>query len=167
MNESFDHAVIVQDDAIVCRNFAAAVDRVIEACPDHPVVLFYPGSKLHSSRERRRAEGKTLFKMNRLDHLPVVATLWPVEKARFLYEWTTDVKLPGMRKPYRSDDAVAGYWMRLTRQDVYVTMPSLVQHPDDVDPVKDGDHVAAFGRNKGRVAFQFCESDPLEIEWRA
>jgi hypothetical protein len=74
-------------------------------------------------------------------------------------------KLPGLREPYRSDDAVLGSWMRLSKQDVYVTLPSLVEHPDDVDPVKDGHHKAMHGRDKGRVAFSFCNGDPLQIEW--
>ncbi len=162
-NESWTHAVVIQDDALVCWNFEEAVGRVIGACPDHPVVLFYPGYKMHSTKNRQR--GGTLFRMHRQDFLPVVAILWPREKARLLYEWTTDVTIPGLRKPYRSDDAVSGAWMKLTRQDVYATMPSLVQHPDDVAPVKDGSQVAGHGRDKGRVAFQFCEGDPLDIVW--
>lgn len=159
MFPSFTHAVIVQDDAIVCESFEKVIDRVIGACPDHPVVLFYPATKLHSTRNRQR--GGTLFRLHRQDHLPVVGVLWPRDKAKFFYEWTTDVRLPGLRRPYRSDDAVGGCWMRFTRQDVYVTMPSLVQHPDDVTPVKDGDQVG----NGTRRALRFADGDPLDIIW--
>jgi hypothetical protein len=158
--ESATHAVIVQDDALVCQNFPEAIDRVIGACADHPVVLFYPGTKMHSTRNRQR--GGTLFRLHRQDFLPVVAILWPRAKAEHFHFWTTDVRIPGLRPPYRSDDAVGGAWMRHTRQDVYATMPSLVEHPDDVPPVKDGPQTG----NGTRRAYRFCEGDPLEIEWR-
>jgi hypothetical protein len=163
-HETATHAVVIQDDALVCQNFPEAVSRVAGACPDHPVVLFYPGTKMHSTRNRQR--GGTLFRMHRQDFLPVVAILWPREKAEHFHFWTTDVKIPGLRPPYRSDDAVGGAWMRLTRQDVYATMPSLVEHPDDVAPVKDGSQKAGHGSDKTRVALRFCAGDPLEIEWR-
>lgn len=161
-------AVVIQDDAIVCRNFVPAVEKVIEAVPDHPVCLFLPGLPLKSDRNKRRAvqNGRTLFLLNRLDFLPVVAVIWPRAKAEHFMNWIPGVKIPGLKEPYRSDDAVSGYWMRRTRQDVYVTLPSLVQHPDDTPPVKDGHHVASNGADRGRVAYSFCEGDPLEIEWQ-
>lgn len=94
--------------------------------------------------------------------MPVVAVLWPREKALGLHQWTSgDVRLPGIPHP-RSDDAVAGYWMRMTRQEVLVTIPSLVEHPDDVPSVKGGTQRAGKGRN----AFLFIgDADPLEITW--
>jgi hypothetical protein len=160
--------VVIQDDAIVCRNFAPAVERAIATIPDQPICLFYPGLPMHSSRNVRnaRARGSTLFLLHRGDFIPVVAVVWPREKVEQLLRWTSGVKIPGLRQPYRSDDAVTGSWMRLTRQDVYVTLPSLVEHPDDVGPVKDGSQKAGFGKDKGRVALEFCTGDPLEIEWR-
>ncbi|GIV03724.1 MAG: hypothetical protein KatS3mg015_2554 [Fimbriimonadales bacterium] len=107
---------------------------------------------------------RTLFLLDRSDFIPVVAVLWPKEKARHFLEWAMTAKVPGYPNP-RSDDAVAGTWMRFTHQDVYVTYPSLVQHPDDVDPVKDGHHRAGYGRDPSRVARAFCNTDPLSIEW--
>lgn len=161
------HGLIVQDDAIVCQNFAPALELLADLHPSNPIVLFYPGLPMKSARNMRNAlqRKRTMFVLNRQDFLPVVAVLWPCEKARFLLEWSVNVKIPGLRSPYRSDDAVIGYWMRRTRQDVFVTMPSLVEHPDDVDPVKDGPHEAKHGRDRGRVALSFCKGDPLEIEW--
>lgn len=62
--------------------------------------------------------------------VPTVAILWPVEKARELYEWTTEnPTLPGNPNP-RSDDAVIGHWMRKTKQRVVATVPSIVEHTD-------------------------------------
>lgn len=162
------HLLVIQDDAIVCRNFLPAVERLIELIPNSPICLFYPGIKMNSWRnvQKMNASGKSVFVLHRQDFMPVVAVLWPREKAEHFLFWTQGKKIPGLRKPYRSDDAVAGAWMKLTHQDVYVAHPSLVQHPDDVEPVKDGPQIAGHGRDRGRIALAFCEGDPLEIEWR-
>lgn len=162
------HAVIIQDDALVCASFSPALERLVRAVPDNLVCLFYSGLPMRSSRAQRKADqrGKSLFLLHPGDFLPVVAVLWPRVKAEHLRTWMEGVdRIPGLHEPYRSDDAVIGYWMRMTRQDVYVALPSLVEHPDDVDPVKDGPHKAAHGADRGRVALRFCTGDPLEIEW--
>jgi hypothetical protein len=158
--------VIVQDDARVCMNFAPMVSRLAERFSEHPVCLFYPGGSLRSSRVHRRAIQKRqpFFVLSRQDFLPVVAILWPRAKAEHFLEWMQDRVISGLRPPYRSDDAVGGAWMRFTKQDVYVIQPSLVQHPDDVPPVKDGHHKAEYGADRARIAFSFCEGDPLEID---
>lgn len=160
------HGVIVQDDAILCENFEPAVKTLIDLIPEKPICLFYPGLRMRSSRAMQIAvrQKRNIFLLNRQDFLPVVAVLWPKEKASFLLKWSQARKIPGLHHPHRSDDAVAGSWMRYTKQDVYVTLPSLVQHPDDV-PSSIGKPARA-GADKGRVAFQFCEGDPLEIAWR-
>lgn len=165
---SWSHAVIVQDDALLCRNFEPALEDIVEICPANPVCLFYPGLRMHSARtvQRARGRGSTLFQLHPRDFVPMVAVLWPREKAAHFLRWSQGAKIPGLRAPYRSDDAVAGGWMRLTKQDVFVTLPSLVQHPDDAASVKDGPHEPKFGRDKGRIALSFCEGDPLEIDWR-
>jgi hypothetical protein len=157
--------VVVQDDALVCQNFEPALERILRLFPDNVVCLFYPGHKSRSRREysKARQTKQNFFRLSIQDFVPVVATLWPHEKAESFLAWTEGREIPGLRAPYRSDDAMAGAWMRYTKQTVYATYPSLVQHPDDVDPVKDGPHSAAHGADKGRVALAFCEGDPLEI----
>ena len=168
LEQEWTHGVIIQDDARVCQNFGTAVERIARIFPSVPVCLFYPGLKMRSARAQQKAAvaGKSFFLLSRQDLMPVVAVLWPKEKAEFLLNWTQGRKLPGLRPPYRSDDAVAGIWMRNARQDVYVVFPSLVQHPDDADPVKDGGHVAKHGADRGRVALSYIEGDPLEKDWQ-
>lgn len=160
------HGVVIQDDAILCENFEGAIANLIEVIPNNLVCLFYPGLRMRSGREMQAAvrNKRNTFVLNRQDFLPVVAVLWPKEKASFLLKWVEARRIPGLRYPYRSDDAVAGSWMRHTKQDVFVTIPSLVQHPDDV-PSSIG-KPARSGADKGRVAFAFCEGDPLQISWR-
>lgn len=165
LDEAWDHAVVIQDDALVCQNFAAGVERIAVLFPENAVCLFYPGLKMHSSRNRQRAamRGSSFFLLNRMDFMPVVAVLWPRTHAEEFLTWSKDRKFSGLRPPYRSDDAIAGLWARFCKRDVYVVMPSLVQHPDDVDPVKDGSHEAAYGSDRGRLALSFHAGDALDI----
>lgn len=159
--------VICQDDALVCVNFEPTVERIARIFPDQPVCLFYPGAKMRSWRYEREAKrrGNTFFPLNKQDFMPVVAVLWSQRMAQSLLDWTEGRAIPGLRAPYRSDDAVCGSWMRHTKTTVYVATPSLVQHPDDTDPVKDGPQVAGHGANRSRVASSFIDGDPLAIDW--
>ena len=162
------HALVIQDDATVCANFPLAVERIAAANPDKPVCLFVPGSArwlIKNYLEAMRSH-RPYVDMHPSSFMPVVAVLWPRHKAEEFLEWCQTAKIPGIRTPWRSDDAVAGAWMRLTRQSVKATVPSLVEHPDNVEPVKGKSHRAAFGKDKGRVALWYIGSDdPLEIEW--
>ncbi len=66
--------------------------------------------------------------------LPIVAVLWPREKAEEFLKWTQDgALLPGVRGEPRSDDAVAGRWKMVTRQTVYACVPSIIEHPDTAE----------------------------------
>jgi hypothetical protein len=167
LEEGWEQAVIVQDDAIACENFQAVVERIATIFFASPVCLFYPGAKMKSWRYQREAkrQGSTFFPLNKQDFVPVVAVLWPREQVESLLSWADGRSIPGLRAPYRSDDAVIGSWMRHTKTTVYAAMPSLVQHPDDTDPVKDGPQKAGHGHNRSRVASSFVDGDPLAIEW--
>ena len=94
--------------------------------------------------------------------LPVVAVLWPRQKAEEFLAWADEhPQLPGQREP-RSDDAMGGRWKMLTRQTVRATVPSLVEHPD-MEPSLIGRR-AMWGKDKGRVAM-FLAEDALDYEW--
>jgi hypothetical protein len=64
--------------------------------------------------------------------LPIVAVLWPYDKAIEFRQWAEDNKaVPGIRGEPRSDDAVGGRWKMVTRQTVRACVPSIVEHPDE------------------------------------
>lgn len=99
------------------------------------------------------------------DFAPVVAMLWPRQKVEEFLEWAKDAKLPGMPNP-RSDDAVVGSWMKFTRQTILATVPSLVEHPDDVVSVKKDGFIDTWGKDRGRKACWFIgDEDPLQYDW--
>ena len=75
--------------------------------------------------------------------------------------WASTARLPGQPNP-RSDDAVVGRWMLVTKQTIRATVPSLVQHPD-MEPSLIGRR-PAWGKDSGRVALHLAE-DALDYEW--
>ena len=159
--------LIVQDDVRVCTNLPPAVSKIAEANPDTPVVLFLAKLPLRVSTLALRAAKKkesyvrTGLRIN--EFMPVVSVLWPQHKAAEFLTWTEEnPKKLGHQAP-RSDDSVAGRWAAITRQTITFTVPSLIQHPDEVKSLIG--RKAQWGKDKGRIALMFCEGDPLEINW--
>lgn len=127
------------------------------------------GTRSHTLRNFQRALNSKLHysKIWFQDFMPVVAVLWPRTKVEEFLEWSKDAKLPGLPNP-RSDDAVAGSWMKFTRQTVLATVPSLVEHPDDTVSVKwsAGSSVpSGTGNKRRRAAAYIGDSDPLALDW--
>lgn len=160
------HALIVQDDAICCRNLAPALELVAAAVPDHPVCLFMPMvSATRRAATEAGARGERFVEILPRGFLPVVAVLWPLEKALHFLNWSKTtpslVRRNGQRIEQRSDDAMGHLWMRTQRQKAYATIPSLVQHPDDVP--------STITRGRGGRTALFWHGgdwDPLQLDWR-
>lgn len=148
----------------MCLNFPLAVEQVAIANKDTPVCLFLGGLPRRTGRDALRAAkaGKCYAQLFFRDFVPVVGMLWPRHKAEEFLEWSKDAKLPGDPHP-RSDDAVVGRWMLMTKQRVLATVPSLVQHPDEESIVHPSR--AKAGADTGRVALLYCEGDPLTYDW--
>lgn len=167
-----EHAVVLQDDTIVCANFPLAVERLIGAHPDVPICLFVSAMKTKTLRHYTQAmRSKSRYSSVWFqDFMPVVAVLWPRAKVEEFLAWLDpEPKLP-MAKPWRSDDAVVGSWMKFTKQSVLATVPSLVEHPDDTLSVKwsSESRVPSGTGNKYRRAFSYIgDADPLELDWSA
>lgn len=165
LETSHSHAVIVQDDTLVCRNFDSAVEKIAEANPNTPVCLFVSGHRSHTQKRYLQAMNarKPYSQVWFQDFCPVVAMIWPRAQAQEFLEWSKDAKLPGLPNP-RSDDAVVGSWMKFTKQKIFATVPSLVEHPDDCE--SHSRQKISYGKDKGRRACWYIGgADPLEIDW--
>ena len=166
--DKFTHIAILQDDTIACRNLAAALPLVADAHPDKVICLFLGGAPRRTATlaHRAHAQGLHFTRLHPNDFLPVVATMWPREKAESLLTWAEENPLKlGHREP-RSDDAVAGRWMKFNREQVVCTVPSLVQHPDDHPSTIGRRHSA--GADSQRVAALWDpDFDPLSVDWTA
>jgi len=132
------HILIVQDDAIPCEGFAEAVGRVSERWPDNPVCLFmgsFPSAT--AARIRRSKPDVRYVALGPSSFVPLVCVLWPTHVARSFLAWSTAAR--GMT---RADDGNAARWMKATKTQVMVSVPSLVEHDDFTPSVKGGrDHV--------------------------
>lgn len=161
------HLCVLQDDVRLCHNFMAACGKLVETRPDDVISLFVGGLPNKTRKDYLEAlkAGRHFSPVYFRDIHHCVAVIWPQRKAEQFLEWTEKNKIPGPQPP-RSDDAVFGAWARRTRQTVWATVPSLVEHPDDVPSTV---HLRArSGADKGRVAISFIgERDPLEIDWDA
>lgn len=154
------HVLVVQDDVVPAKNLALALPQVAS---DVPTALFLARLPRDVSVKATHAlkEGRRYVTWVPRSFVPVVALLWPVEKARQFMEWADGPRRYGGRPP-RSDDAMVGLWGATTKQLFRATCPSLVQHPD-MEPSLIG-RKAAWGKDRGRVAEHFCE-DATQYEW--
>jgi hypothetical protein len=162
------HVLVLQEDVVVCQNFPEALARVRRAKSFDPVSLFlarlpgYAGGEvfrawLRGERYLRAYPGDKFF--------PALAILWPAAVAHSFFAWVNDPdrRLPGYPNPPASDDAVFGEWIRRTQRDAWYTVPSLVDHPDQVESVIG--KTAQWGRDRNRTARLFCEKDALDYDW--
>jgi len=165
VDENCTHALIVQDDAICCHNLPLAVAEIAKHV-DVPVCLFMPMvSASKKDAIQAGARGERYVEILARGFLPVVAVLWPKDKAMHFLEWSRNApqlqRRNGMRIEHRSDDAMGFLWMRSQRQRAMATIPSLVQHPDDVP--------STIARKPGgRTALFWHEPpwDPMSVDWQ-
>lgn len=136
--EGASHLLVVQDDSIPAPGFADAVTRIAAVHPDTPVCLFmgaFPAST--ATRVRRSGPDVRYVTLGPSSFMPLVCVLWPTHVARSFLNWAATA-----RKITRADDGNAGRWIRETKQQVLVSVPSIVQHDDGEPSVKGGrDHV--------------------------
>jgi hypothetical protein len=160
------HVAVIQDDAVVCRNFAPALERIAGANPNDLVALFMSKQPKRSHNSASLRYGKSRYTDIHLqDICHVVAVLWPVAKARNFLEWVDGNPNRLRGRDFQSDDATVSRWMQLTKQRIRMTIPSIVQHPDDVPSVVN-QHKVRAGADSGRVAGHWIgDADPLELDW--
>jgi hypothetical protein len=152
------HLCVIQDDAVVCRDFHRLLTDALTDKPDQLVSLFVGGlpgpSKVKFLRALKNHERWFPVYMQGITH--VVAMVWPVADAAAFLDWfPPDRPIPGAKEPYRSDDMVVGYWARVTKRQVWATVPCLVEHPDDVPSVAQDDYRKLGDR--GRRAIHFAD----------
>ena len=153
------HILVVQDDAIPVLGFSDAVGQVAERWPDTPVCLFmgaYPSST--AARVRRAKPDVRYVALGPSSFMPLVCVLWPTHVARSFLVWSSTAR--GMT---RADDGNAARWMKATRTQVMVTVPSLVQHDDGEPSVKGGRSHVPW--QEGWRQALFLADDAFRYDW--
>lgn len=156
------HVVIVQDDVVPHSDFPEVMLRCIDARPERILCFFVASQPVLAARRILAAQmaGSPWAEMSHTDFLPVVATCWPAGLARDFLEWSATRAKPGAR----SDDGLAGNFIRHRSIRPLATVPSLVQHPD-VELSLIGKRAMA-GKNPARVAVVApADRDILAIDW--
>lgn len=128
------HLLVLQDDALVCDGFLRVARAALKHRPDSPVTFFVPTAMRRGSRLLLQACGRGSNWANLGYHepwIPVVALCWPAALVPGFLEWADARGFGPDRR--RADDGIVGRWARESRTDVWATVPSLVEHPDDVD----------------------------------
>lgn len=161
------HLLIVQDDTVACRNLTPALELIATEKPTNVVCLYLGKVPM---RTRRRAlevgaAGEHYVEVYAGDFLPIVAVMWPREKALDFHQWGSD---PGrlLRRSgrgnvvERSDDAMGGRWMKVRRERVLATIPSLIEHPDDAPST-----IAKRPANRTALFWHGVNWDALSVNW--
>jgi hypothetical protein len=135
------HLLVIQDDAYPCESFAGRLAEAVSERPDDVLSLFVGGLTSRTKRDfllalKNRERWSPIY-FRDIHH--VVALVWPVGLAREFVEWFPTAKVPGGKNP-KSDDAAVGFWARTRRPrlQVWAHVPCLVQHPDDLPSVVQG-----------------------------
>jgi hypothetical protein len=160
------HLLVIQDDAVPCLNFAAALEQIALSNTECPVSLWLSAQPAGTASRARQA----MLRNSRYTHfgwpsyIYLIAMLWPKQKAEEFLAWTeSGARISSARDP-RADDGIVANWAKATRQEFRVTVPSLVEHPDTTPSVKGGSQKAAAGKDRARVALLLAE-DGLAYRW--
>ena len=132
------HRLVLQDDAYVCRDFREQAEAALAAKPDGLVVFFVSTALRKGSRDMMVA-------CSRGNHwaqiipgggelwVPVVAACWPAAIIPDFLSWCDISGFPKTR--FRADDAIVGRYVSEKKIPCWATVPSLVEHPDDVESI--------------------------------
>lgn len=143
------HVVVIQDDAVPCFDFPCWLECRTADEPDVPLVLFLAAQPRRTAlaATQARKTGSVFAPLRPGDFMPAVAVSWPKQTIDGLTSWAAG----WAGRHTRSDDHMLGQWQRDTRARVLVTVPSLVQHPDDTRSLI-GNGNGSAGRNPARTA---------------
>ena len=127
------HLVVIQDDVLLADDFEELVAAAVADCPCRVLCLFVSRQARLDVQPIEWAAhvGESFVKLNPLTHfVPTVAIAWPAEIARAVADHA-DRRRWGHRAR-RADDAIVKEALVALGLDAWATVPSLVEHPDDV-----------------------------------
>lgn len=138
------HHLVIQDDAIICRDFVPGLLRVIAGQPAHVLSLFHgKRKKLHGALRWGIVEGPY-----------GLAVVMPTPMIREFLDWQDANVHPSLHH----DDGRIGLFLTQTGRDVRVPFPNVVDHRADLKSV--------MSHPSGRVSpYYIGDGSPLEIDW--
>lgn len=160
------HLLVIQDDTAPCRHLPELLPAVVAAQPASLIALFHSGAPLPSAARVREAAsaGIPFAEMLLQQWMPVVATVWPVDRIGPAIEW---VDAQRFQADWTADDEIVGRVARALGIPAVATAPSLVEHPDAVVSLA-GRRPPSNGADPYRVAAVFAgDRDLRGVDWSA
>lgn len=160
------HLLVVQDDAWPCDGYVAALEAAVAARPDRVIVTCVCGNAKRNCRRMWQAceAGLPFAELDANEWCPTVATCYPAAVLDELLAWIDVQKWP----PHQiADDAPIGRFLNETGMGALMTVPSLVEHPDDAVSLV-APHDTRWGEAAERTACCLIEEgcDATSIEWQ-
>lgn len=149
------HHLVIQDDAVVCRDLLAGVERMLAYVPALTPVSLYVGRARPFPRSVEAAvaaagdSSASFLTMPQLNW--GVAVVMPVPLIRPLLEWYPASRAKGY-------DARIGHWLLLNGVRCWYTWPSLVDH-------RDGESLIGHGQRRVAHTFVGATMSALELDW--
>lgn len=149
------HHLVVQDDAVPCRDLLAGTERALRYVPEGCPLSLYVGQVRPFARAVRAAAAASDTDLASFLIMPElnwgVAVVLPTALIDELFDWYPSGRLNGY-------DARMGQWFRQRGIDCWYTWPSLVDHRDGPSLV---------GHGEGRHAQQFLgpQRSALDVDW--
>jgi hypothetical protein len=153
------HHLVLQDDALVCRDLIAGLEVALDHVPADALVSPYTGTRRPLSGVVEKAVGQAR----------AADAAWIVMRA---LNWGVGIVAPtpsiddmlrwGDRQSYPNYDRRVGrYYYLVTCWPVWCTWPSLIDHRADTSSL--------CGHGPGRVAHEFTGEDrsALDVDWAA
>lgn len=123
------HLLVLQDDAWPCENFAVAARAAIEERPETMLCLFAPGfGYVTRPMQVARKAGERWMPWRVRAFVPLVAVVYPAAFPRELVQFSENRRVHAGR----ADDAIVGAYARAYKRQVWASVPSLVQHRDEM-----------------------------------
>lgn len=154
-DRSATHHLVLQDDALICRDLVAGVERALEHTPgDSPVCLYvgkvrpYKALVDEYTRDSERASWLVMAQINW-----GVAIVFPTKIIESMVAWCDNQDIPNY-------DSRMSRWFETRGISTWYPWPSLVDHRESPSLVPSRGHA-------GRVARRFAGEDvsALDIDW--
>lgn len=155
------HHVVVQDDAIPCKDFLAGVERITQLVPNNPISLYTGRTRPFGQQVQKAAR---TARAKRLKWIVLDGLFWgvgvvlpvPLLQEMVRFHDTANVQI-------KNYDSKMSFYFIQKGITTYYTQPSLVNHRD----LADGNPSLVPGRfAAGRVAHNFIgDESPLDVNW--
>lgn len=125
-----DWRVILQDDLVACTGAWDVLPSILARHPGTLVSLYQgmvpQANAITTVRAWEQGQRYAVIPPNG-SWCPVMALCWPAALVDVFTDWCLNQRRLGT-----GDDEIVGRWRNQWREDLVVTLPNLVEHPDDV-----------------------------------